>query len=354
MIKQLSKALSFLETNQADQIDIVTNTRQLAFSVDEFDRPIIKYGDTIIILEDDLVRKEICSRSGLPYMYFHLLFSDPSHRKEFVRTVGYWLRYSKVNILIRTYTRDLEGGDADENRYLSCRSFLSNKYHIINHYDAVKEIVGHLKRKVSKNIVLSHFSPESKGNRMAIELDLPDITPEDVNACIGVFVANSELGRGIFEMHPYLKMLDDGIIYPLDEKFTRVHIGKEIEHGEYSGGSEAVDFTMQTVSDLCSNLVSYLNSETIENCYREILDLSAIVPSNAIDAFEKYTRDINLSEAENVAAIKIYLSGDDKSAWSACRSVLMGIKSEGSGDNIERQERAKYLAKEFGKKRGRK
>lgn len=341
----LKTLLTQLEENQKNFIDFVINSKTASYEDGILD---ISKGDLPYRIEiaDTETRAELCGRIGLPVSYFTTLFTD--HKKELNRTVGYWLRYAKKPMLIRCLKRS-------EDSILG-RAILSNKYHIINHYDAVSDLVRQIKKRLGVNPVLARYVPEIGSKRMLLELDLPDIRTnisgltgiDEDSAIMGVYLGNSELGRGVFYIQPYVRF-QSGLIMLLKQRFTRVHLGKEIEAGVYEFGEHPVDLSLSSVFELVHSVVDILNVETLNKAVDELYsELAYITPKSKTDAIEGYLKAIGATTDESVHTINAYLQSDS-SALSAFFAYVKGVQvASPDGDRYENLDNARILATSFG------
>lgn len=353
-MKSLDKVLEVLKKGQENQVDIVVNTKSVRFK-----KGLLTYGDHVLSLSSDTVQKELCSRINLPYSYYSILRDNEHHEAALNYNVKYWLTYTKKVVLIRCLKQKIT---LDESLLL-VRGILSNKYHIINHYDASMELINQINRKVSKDISLSRFIPESDNQRFILEIDINGLKTDvsdytglkEDYAIMGVILTNSELGRAIFELQPYIKFANGSMIL-LDFKMSRVHLGTDLSCGVYDGGVDAVDFTLATINDLTSELMTSLNKETLIDIVSELFKIfKENNPIKATDAIEAYLKGVGATEGEAVNSLTEYLNADDKSAFSAYNITVNAILTTGATvDYYEKLDKARDLAITFGIKKGRK
>lgn len=348
---EISKVLEILKANQDAQIDIVVNTSSLGFASTN-----IYFDEDIIKMSNESVQKELCNRLGMPYSYYSILRDNEEHGKEFNRSVIYWMEFSDKFVLIRCYLSDQQ--QKGFSKTLDCRAVMSKKYLIINHYDAFSELINQLYRNVSENVTVVRFYPEQENSPMIIELDIPgisanisEITGQEDSAIMGVLLTNSELGRGIFSLQPYIRF-SNGAVFMLEYKLNRVHLGKDIEPGVYDGGIDSVDFTLSTISELTAELVTVLNTGTIINTVSEIYtSLKTIIPKSSINSIENYIKGVGLNTDESMTVLNQYLKGDDKSAYAAYMFTVCSIQDNNTEVNYyDRLDKARILAFTFGEK----
>jgi len=355
-MSKLDKVLETLKAGQENQVDIVINTAEL-----EYNPGSLIYLDMIMLLGSVAAQKELCNRIGLPYSYYSLLMDDAvEHNDALKYNVSYWMDFSKKPVLIRCLKKKFSDFEA----VLSFRGVLLKRYHIINHYDAAKELVDQIKRKVCKEVELSRYIQEDDNQRFVFEVIVPGLK-SDISAItgidedfafMGVTLTNSELGRAVFELQPFIKF-SSGLVLMLNYKETRMHLGSDLEPGIYDGGIDAVDFTLATVSDLISEVLTRLNKETllqtVEEFYNEFKDKK---PANFTDAIEVYLKGVGTNEDEGVHALHTFLNSTDKSALTAYKAVVNAILEQGKlTDYYEKLDKARNLAISFGeKKRARK
>lgn len=351
-MSKLDKALEALKSEQERQVDIVINTAEL-----EYNPGSLMYLDTIMLLGSVAAQKELCNRIGLPYSYYSLLMDEAvDHSDALKYNVSYWMDYSKKPVLIRCLKKSFR----DFESVLNVRGVLSNRYHIINHYDAAKELVDQIKSKVSKSVDLSRCIQEYDSQRFVFEVlvlglktDISAITGvSDDHACMGVTLTNSELGRAMFELQPFIKF-SSGLVFMLDYKETRMHLGSDLEPGIYDGGIDAVDFTLATVSDLISEVLTRINKETLLQTVEEFIsEFKDKKPANATDAIEVYLKGVGTNEDESVHALHTFLNSTDKSALTAYKAVVIAILEQGKlTDYYEKLDKARNLAIYFGDKK---
>lgn len=352
-MKNLIKVLETLKKGQEQHLDLVINTAEM-----EFNPGSLIYSDMIMLLDSEAAQKELCNRIGLPYGYYSTLMDDiVDHNEALKYNVSYWMDYSKKQVLIRCLKKKFTDFEA----VVSVRGVLSNKYHIINHYDAANELVEQIKRKVSTDIELSRYIQEDDNQRFIFEVDIPGLKTEIGDftgnendfGYMGVTMANSELGRAIFELQPYVK-LSNGLVVMLNYRETRVHIGTELEPGIYEDGVDAVDFTLSTVNDMVTEILSRLNQGTILNTVKELYDdFKNNVPAKPIEAIESYLKGVGVSESEAVSALEGFLTSKDKSALDAYIATTAAIIAQSNQDYYNKLEKSRILGESFGsKKRG--
>lgn len=347
---KIKDLLESLKAKQDNQIDIVVSSENVTFI-----NGVLNYLDMAINLVSDAAIRELCNRVGLPYSYYSLLAKDGKHPAALNYNVNYWLEFTKKPMLIRTYKRK----HTDFESFLDARGILSNKYHIINNYDSVKELIDQISKKKTKDISIAKYIPETNTTRLYLELDINGINldvsaitgqPGDM-AIMGITLVNSELGRSVYQMQPFVR-LNGSVNMPLNYTATRVHLGAEIEQGIYDGGIDAVDFTLSTVTDLTADILTRVNKESIELTVKDYYqELKTNVPANPTGAIEDYLKAVGLNESQAVTVLKDYLGGSDKSALAAFSAVSKVISLDGSFDGFEALGKARDSGLYFGKKR---
>lgn len=292
------KIISALKDLEQRKSDFVLNNYEFQLFDDgeiSFDSGMI--GNFAIMSEN--AKKQLSERINFPYSFYEYLENSD---------LSYLLSININNLKDLNKERFLFRCLNDGEKITEIRAILSDRYKIINNYDAF----------ILVDEVLKGFTYEVKEcffdeNELNISLVFPhikqELNGEEINA--GLVIVNNEIGSGSFSVFPRpIFKSNNAPLVTHAKEFRRVHLGEKLSDGEIL---EKTDIS-KIKTELEESFAEFLDHDFLTNIITQINELKS-KRNDFIDNTEKVLKSLKIEVDEKM---KILNNFD----WSADAQYL--------------------------------
>lgn len=302
-----------------NKVDYVQDTRQMQYTdsgtllVDDAGTGADDGGPGEFALRD-LAHVQVGDRVGIPRRYYTRM--QASAPGLLATNVNHWFNSNPERRLVRT----LDG---------KVRAFLSDRYLRLDHYDVAQHLL-----PIIQGAGCTIASCGLTESRMYIKATLPSLQatitrPGKVGDTVfaGVYIANSEVGLGSFEVYPLTEVLacTNGMVH---KQFgtTRRHVGRRIQDDEAvlpvmsREALEADDKAFWlAMRDVVQASLSDLRFNEIVAQMQAAADSTPI--RMPLEGIKVLANQLALEDSEADGVLGHLISGGDLSAWGAANAL---------------------------------
>ncbi|WAM22719.1 MAG: hypothetical protein OI715_01075 (plasmid) [Candidatus Methanoperedens sp.] len=200
------------------------------------------------------------------------------------------------------------------------RAILSDRYRVMDNYDLVFLALDEFSKAgadVHKvNLTDSHLFIKAVTPKLQGEIRPGDIVQG------GLIIKNSEVGASRFAVEPFVLRLKctNGLV--ISQGYSRVHLGKRKEEGEFNWSSETINLENQAiwsaVRDVIGQTFDPANFEALVEKLKGNADTPVKEPVKAVD---NVVTAIGLTEATKEMLLKNFLDEKDFSQWGLTNAL---------------------------------
>lgn len=285
---------------------------------------------------------QVSEKLNIPKRYYDKM-NVPEDLEILDKNVSYWLKKEKGNYLLRTFI------DKEEKSGV-VRSFLSDRFKVIDNYDILLAVLSAVK-ETGLNIQIDASGCDISDKRMYLRFICPDIeikAPEllkkyrkpdgsgEQNDSIisGFVVANSEVGCGQLSISPRAKVLvcSNGLI-ATKEKFAQVHLGGKME--QYS----EIKWSESTKQKNLELIISQVKDYVIRFSSAEFLgeSISKLIEKNKelefpSDAVMNVCTSLNISDEKQKDILSFFMKGGDTTSFGLSSAITYYAHAKADSD----------------------
>ncbi len=176
--------------------------------------------EDLLLPMQDIASRQLGEKIGIPAKYFDRMLKDAPDL--LAHNANHWLQQEPKQMMIRTM-------------FGKARAVLSNKYQRIDNIDLAEQILPMMRDELKD---LKIASTEITEKRLYIKAVMPslcrDIKVGDTVEA-GVWISNSEIGFGQFEVAPFIhRLICLNGQKVNDAKFSRRHVGARADVNDYT------------------------------------------------------------------------------------------------------------------------
>jgi hypothetical protein len=213
-IRELANAILDEASNKKDYI---TPTQRLNISAQTVDHDLVLQmrgdaGETLTFPMTPVASRQIGEKIGIPAKYFDRMAKDAPDL--LTHNANHWLESEPKDVMIRTL-------------FGNARAVLSNKYQRIDNVDIAENILPVLLDQQSNGLEIA--SCEVTNKKLYIKAVMHSLQREVKKGDIveaGLWISNSEIGYGQFEVAPFIhRLVCTNGMKVNDAKFGKRHVG---------------------------------------------------------------------------------------------------------------------------------
>lgn len=280
----------------------------------------------------DQFEEGLAGRLDIPRLYVRKMRDDMGQpmlsRTGFIldKTVNHWLERSERNWFIRGF-RDTQ----PESEGIA-RAFLSDRYNVIDHLDAVFAVLDGVRDGGVGNITIS--SADLSERRLRVKIEAPEITARAPgflaryrmegggtgmgNPLIsaGLVVSNSETGGAAFQIAPQITVMvcRNGMTRTQDA-LRKVHLGERMDTGAIQWSEQTRSKNVELIRSQATDAVrSFLSPSYVESVARELDEVGQKMLDRPMDAVENVGKKLRYSEDERKGILELFVQSGDTRA----------------------------------------
>jgi hypothetical protein len=224
------------------------------------------------------------------------------------------------------------------------RAILSDRYRVLDNYDLVFLALDEFAKAgadVHKvNLTESHLFIKAVTPKLQGEIRPGDIVQG------GLIIKNSEVGASRFAIEPFVLRLKctNGLV--ISQGYSRVHLGKRKEEGEFNWSSETINLENQAIWSAVRDVIGQTFDPANFATVVEKLKGNAETPvKEPVKAVENVVTAIGLTDATKEMLLKNFLDEKDFSQWGMTNALTATAKQlEAPDDQVNLETRASDIA----------
>ena len=224
------------------------------------------------------------------------------------------------------------------------RAILSDRYRVLDNYDLVFLALDEFTKagaEVHKlNLTESHLFVKAVTPRLKGEIRPGDIVQG------GLIIKNSEVGASRFAVEPFVLRLKctNGLV--ISQGYSRVHLGKRKEEGEFNWSSETINLENQAIWSAVRDVIQQTFDPANFEAVIAKLKNNAETPVNTpVQAVNNVVTAIGLTEATKEMLLKNFLEEKDYTQWGMTNALTATARQlPAPDDQVNLETRASDIA----------
>ncbi|HYN44415.1 MAG TPA: hypothetical protein VER35_00290 [Candidatus Limnocylindrales bacterium] len=200
------------------------------------------------------------------------------------------------------------------------RAILSDRYRVLDNYDLVFLALDEFAKagaEVHKvNLTESHLFVKAVTPKLQEEIRPGDIVQG------GLIIKNSEIGASRFAVEPFVLRLKctNGLV--ISQGYSRVHLGKRKEEGEFTWSSDTINLENQAIWSAVRDVIGQTFDPASFVAIVERLKNNAETPvKEPVQAVSNVVTAIGLTEATKEMLLKNFLEEKDYTQWGMTNAL---------------------------------
>ncbi|KAB2945268.1 MAG: DUF932 domain-containing protein (plasmid) [Candidatus Methanoperedens sp.] len=224
------------------------------------------------------------------------------------------------------------------------RAILSDRYRVLDNYDLVFLALDEFAKAgadVHKlNLTESHLFVKAVTPKLRGEIRPGDIVQG------GLIIKNSEVGASRFAVEPFVLRLKctNGLV--ISQGYSRVHLGKRKEEGEFNWSSETINLENQAIWSAVRDVIQQTFDPASFAAVVEKLKNNAETPvKEPVQAVSNVVTAIGLTEATKEMLLKNFLEEKDYTQWGMTNALTATARQfPAPDDQVNLETRASDIA----------
>lgn len=224
------------------------------------------------------------------------------------------------------------------------RAILSDRYRVLDNYDLVFLALDEFAKAGADihklNLTESHLFVKAVTPKLRGEIRPGDIVQG------GLIIKNSEVGASRFAVEPFVLRLKctNGLV--ISQGYSRVHLGKRKEEGEFSWSSETINLENQAIWSAVRDVIQQTFDPASFAAVVEKLKNNADTPvKEPVQAVSNVVTAIGLTEATKEMLLKNFLEEKDYTQWGMTNALTATARQfPAPDDQVNLETRASDIA----------
>lgn len=315
---QLQGLLTTLEHQEKLKHDVVASSKNhLWFYEGKLRIMRVSEKDFIEFTPTDLFHKQVAEKLNVPMPYYRKMLQDATSLLD--ENINHWLKADDKNFLVRTFK------GASEEYKNQARSFLSDRYSMVDNYQVLMEALESIKET---GIQVDIINAELSDTRMYLKVVCPGVEVKATEmlkgysatrtvgsgVISGFVLQNSEVGAGAFKISPRGLVLacSNGLISTKDE-LKNIHLGSQMDELGFNKNSKVMQANLKLIKEQIKHAVKIFLSKDYLN---KLINVYTELGNKPIDApIEKVltvvAKEYSISEERKSNILKYFIEGGD-------------------------------------------
>lgn len=282
--------------------------------------------------------EHLATKLKIPAQYYERMRQlQPELLDENVNT---WLRNSNENYFIRTFE------DVTGNKF---RAMLSEHYKVMDNYDVFHAFMSTLyETKQPVEVVQASTTDtrmyvkvvsrvEADASELLLHYRNPITGTRSVTARMGIEMTNSEVGKGAFQLMPFLYFnCCTNKLKIASGKLRKIHLGASMQYEEDMEWSQRTNqLTEQLIVSQVRDCVSkYMTEEYLKNCIAIFTEAAEHKLRHPADAVRNTLKLSGYSEERKEAVLDYFIQGGDGSAFGILQALTFEAQQHEDADTV--------------------
>lgn len=292
----------------------------------------------------DQFESHLSERLGIPIQYLRKMREDEPEKPDLLDiNVNHWMMSSERNWFVRGFR------DTDPESEGIARAFLSDRYNVIDHLDAVFAVLDGIRDGGVGNIKIK--SADLSERKLRVKIEAPEITAAaprfleryrsngsegSRNPLIsaGLVVTNSETGGAAFQIAPQITVLvcQNGMTRTADA-LRKVHLGEKMDAGAIQWSEDTKRKNIELITAQTTDAVrSFLSHDYIERVADELDEKGQKLLDRPMEVIESVGKKLRYSEAERERILTMFVKGGDTRASGVVQAFTAYARDVDSPD----------------------
>jgi hypothetical protein len=248
---------------------------------------------------------QMADKVGIPQKYYSRML-DSKNFGLLAHNINTWLPTEDKRMI-----RILDG---------RIRAILSDRYRVLDNYDLVFLALDEFAKanaQVHKlNLTESHLYVKAVTPRLQGEIRPGDIIQG------GLIIKNSEVGASRFAVEPFVLRLKctNGLV--ISQGYSRVHLGKRKEEGEFNWSSETINLENQAIWSAVRDVIQQtFDPASFEAVVVKLKNNADTPVKEPVQAVNNVVTAIGLTEATKEMLLKNFLEEKDYTQWGLTNAI---------------------------------
>ncbi len=266
---------------------------------------------------------DLAQALGIPTRYLRRMREEAVGLLD--ENVNHWIGESDRNWFVRAFA---EIGGATG----IARAFLSDRYQVIDHLDAVIAVLSGLREAGIDSDGL-RLSGDLSENRLRLKMVAPEITtgcvgflggreggyrnptgedgPRVISA--GLTMSNSETGSGAFNLAPYItvEICSNGMTRTQDA-MRKIHLGAQMGEGQIEWSAKTKRANVELIQAQAADAVaSWLTVDYLDQVADELGEKGSKILERPHEVVDKIGEDLGYTETERLSILDYFTRGGD-------------------------------------------
>lgn len=268
----------------------------------------------------------IAERLNVPLQYLRRMRSQESALGLLDTNVNHWLAETPKNWFVRAFR------DTEPDAVGIARAFLSDRYNVIDHLDAVTAVLDGVRQGGVANIRIS--SADLSETKLRLKIEAPEITArvpdftrnyrgpggvtglDEDRVSAGLVVTNSETGGAAFSIAPQITVLvcQNGMTRTVDA-MRKIHIGQKMETGAITWSENTKRKSIELITAQATDAVqAFLSSDYLERVAAEIEEQGQALLDRPLEVLDSVGKKLRYSDTERESILAHFIDGGDTHA----------------------------------------
>lgn len=339
----LESARTVLEDQHHAKYDIVAPSSQIRYSTGALE---VIDNDGVYLLEPtDQFEDGISSRLDIPRKYLRKVREDAGQFGDYGildGNVNHWLDRSARNWFIRGFRLDGPG---------VARAFLSDRYHCIDHIDALFATLDGITAAGVRGVEVSAVDLSEK--RLRVKITAPSIqaavpyflrdyrspftgqSGRDLPVVYaGLVMSNSETGTGAFQIAPHITVLvcQNGMTRTADA-LRKVHLGERMEEGVIAWSADTRRAGINLIKNQATDAVTtFLSEPYLAGVAEELEAAAGSLLGKPVKVVEQVAAQMRYTDDERDEIMGLFMASGDRTAGGVMNAVTAYAQTVASPD----------------------
>lgn len=351
----LEAARTVLEGQHHAKYDIVAPSDNIRYSNGNLE--VIDDSGFYYLEPTDQFEDGISSRLDIPRKYLRRVREDAAEFGDYGildGNVNHWLDRSDRNWFIRGFKLDGPG---------VARAFLSDRYHCIDHIDALFATLDGITAAGVRGVEVSAVDLSEK--RLRVKITAPaihEVVPyflQDYRSPFtgesgrnqpviyaGLVMSNSETGSGAFQIAPHITVLvcRNGMTRTADA-LRKVHLGERMEEGVIAWSAETRRAGINLIKSQATDAVTtFLSEPYLAGIAAELEAAAGNVLGKPVKVIEQVAAEMRYTDEERDEILGLFLGSGDRTAGGVMNAVTAYAQTVTSPDRAAELEEGAFEA----------
>ncbi len=309
MKQEMAPLLKELKRQRETRKDLIVDSRSIS-AVAEPERIVLdvpKYGGHPLTL---YAHGQMSAKTGVPRDYYNRMLEARNYRL-LADNINAWLHTEDKRMI-----RILDG---------RVRAILSDRYRVLDNFDMMFHAIMEFEQAGAEiykaDLTESHLYIKAVTPKLQAEIRPGDIIQG------GIILKNSEVGASRFAVEPFVLRLKcaNGLI--VQEGFSRVHLGKRKEEGEFTWSSETINLENRTVwsqvSDVIRQTFDPAGFESVVARLKGNAETQVAAPVQAVDNVVTHS---GITDDFKAMILERFLAERDFTQWGLVNGITQAAR----------------------------